>query len=33
MDNDYAASGYAHDMKQESIYAQARARLDREDRP
>lgn len=33
MDNDYAASGYAHDMEQEEIYAQARARLAREDRP
>ena len=33
MDNDYAASGYAHDMEQEAIYAQARARLAREDGP
>ena len=33
MDNDYAASGYAHDMEQEEIYAQARARLAWEDRP
>ncbi len=30
MDNDYAASGYARDMEQEAIYAQARkARLAR----
>ena len=33
MDNDYAANGYAHDMEQETLYAQARARLAREDRP
>lgn len=33
MDNDYAANGYAHDMEQEAIYAQARARLAREDGP
>ena len=33
MDNDYAASDYAHDMEQEAIYAQARARLAREDGP
>jgi len=33
MDNDYAASGYARDMEQEAIYAQARARLAREEKP
>ena len=33
MDNDYAANGYAHDMEQEAIYAQAKVRLAREDRP
>lgn len=33
MDNDYATNGYAHDMEQEAIYAQARARLAREDGP
>ena len=33
MDNDYAANGYAHDMEQEAIYAQARARLAREEKP
>ncbi len=33
MDNDYAANGYAMDMEQEAIYAQARARLAREDGP
>ena len=32
MDNDYAANGYAKDMEQEAIYAQARARLAQEDR-
>ena len=31
MDNDYAASSYTHDMEQEAIYAQARARLAREE--
>ena len=33
MDNDYAANGYAMDMEQEAIYAQARARLAREEKP
>ena len=33
MDNDYAANGYAKDMEQEAIYAQARARLARKDAP
>ena len=33
MDNDYAANGYTHDMEQEAIYAQARARIARENRP
>ena len=33
MDNDYAASGYAHDMEQGAIYTQARARLAQEARP
>ena len=33
LDNDYAASGYARDMEQEAIYAQARARLAREEKP
>ena len=33
MDNDYASNGYAHDMEQEVIYTQARARLAREDGP
>ena len=30
MDNDYAAGDYVHDMEQETLYAQARARLARE---
>ena len=29
----HAASGYARDMEQEAIYAQARARLAREEKP
>lgn len=33
MDNDYAAGDYVHDMEQETLYAQARARLAREDKP
>ena len=33
MDNDYAAGDYAHDMEQEALYAQARARLAQEDKP
>ena len=32
-DNDYAAGDYVHDMEQETLYAQARARLAREDKP
>ena len=31
MDNDYAANGYVHDMEQEALYAQARARLAKEE--
>ena len=27
LDNGYAADGYVHDMEQETLYAQARARL------
>ena len=33
MDNDYAAGDYVHDMEQETLYAQARARLAQEDKP
>ena len=33
MDNDYAAGDYAHDMEQETLYAQARSRLTQEDKP
>ena len=33
MDNDYAAGDYAHDMEQETLYAQARTRLAQEDKP
>lgn len=33
MDNDYAAGDYAHDMEQETLYAQARSRLAQEDKP
>ena len=33
MDNDYAAGDYVHDMEQETLYAQARACLAREDKP
>lgn len=33
MDNDYAVGDYVHDMEQETLYAQARARLAQEDRP
>lgn len=33
IDNDYAAGDYVHDMEQETLYAQARARLAREDKP
>lgn len=33
MDNDYAAEDYVHDMEQETLYAQARARLAQEDKP
>ena len=33
MDNDYAANGYACDMEQESIDAQARARIAQEEKP
>ncbi|WP_317334374.1 DUF6076 domain-containing protein, partial [Dysosmobacter welbionis] len=33
MDNDYAAGDYVHDMEQETLYAQAKARLAQEDKP
>ena len=33
MDNDCAAEDYVHDMEQETLYAQARARLAQEDKP
>ena len=33
MDNDYAANGYARDMEQEAIYAQAKARIAQEEKP
>ena len=33
MDNGYAAEGYAHDMEQETLYAQAKQRLAQEGKP
>ena len=33
LDNGYAADGYVHDMEQETLYAQARARLAQGEKP